>query len=315
MKTLAFELVPVDGLQNDELKEMANLYAEKCQKAAQQTIRDAATAGTALNEMKDRVPHGEWRAWLGSNFDYSYRTAWSYMTLAANVKRFTFEPESIREAMKLISEQPADDSDQSPIVPRTERKTGQVKVEKPSVMPTDEDPHAHHEADLDPNPAQKTSTKHSTATAKVKEADRPAPMPVTPEIVEDQAESVGYDRQAWDDLPEQKTLSDFSLDEIFEFIADVAEGDVKNIVKRLRKLADKLDPPAVGAPNLEAVQEWAHTNGYTDFDADKFFNHYTLSGWKYGKAKTPIKDWKRAAANAYSGGNGWAVDGANRLPF
>jgi hypothetical protein len=86
-------------------------------------------------------------------------------------------------------------------------------------------------------------------------------------------------------------------------------------VRRIRKELDKFDPPAIGAPSIEAVHEWASSEGIRDFDAEKFFNHYSLSGWKYGKAKTPIKDWRRAAANAYGGGKGWAVDGANRLPF
>jgi hypothetical protein len=85
--------------------------------------------------------------------------------------------------------------------------------------------------------------------------------------------------------------------------------------KRLRKLADKLDPPSVGAPSIEAVEAWATENGLPDFDVEKFYNHYELAAWKYGKAKTPIKDWKRAALNAYASGKGWAVDGANRLPF
>jgi hypothetical protein len=63
------------------------------------------------------------------------------------------------------------------------------------------------------------------------------------------------------------------------------------------------------------VEAWATENGLPDFDVEKFFNHYELAAWKYGKAKTPIKDWKRAALNAYASGKGWAVDGANRLPF
>jgi hypothetical protein len=108
----------------------------------------------------------------------------------------------------------------------------------------------------------------------------------------------------------------------FDTIIEIAIGKLsdsddqrKQAARRLRKLADKLDPPAVGAPNLEAVQEWAESRGLKDFDSEKFFAHYALANWKYGKAKTPIKDWKLAAINAYGRGSGWAVDGSNSLPF
>jgi hypothetical protein len=118
-------------------------------------------------------------------------------------------------------------------------------------------------------------------------------------------------------VDEPKQWPDVSLEDLITGVIKKLEHDKqkKAAAKTLRKLADSLDPPAIGAPSIEAVQEWAQQRGISDFDADKFFAHYALAGWKYGKAKTPIKDWKLAAINAYSGGKGWAVDGANRLPF
>jgi hypothetical protein len=306
MKNQAFELASIDGLDDDQLKEMANLFAEKCQKAAQQTIRDAAVAGNALNVMKSRIPHGQWVGWLGANFDYSRQTAVAYMTLAANVKRFTFEPTSIREALRMIAEQPADVAE-SAIVPRAERKTGRVEVEKVGHTVGQADK-PRPEKDDDLNPAPRTNTKHSAATVKAKEADRPAPQVVTPEFVEEETGP--------NDAVESYLQVVSPVQIVRDTLTRISDDALRlKEVRRIRKELDKFDPPDIGAPSIEAVHEWASSEGIHDFDAEKFFNHYALAGWKYGKAKTPIKDWRRAAVNAYGGGKGWAVDGANRLPF
>jgi hypothetical protein len=210
--------------------------------------------------------------------------------------------------MRVIADQ-QEDMAESAIVPRVERKTGRVEVSEvgQAVGQAESNSSAtltsSPEKDDDPNPASKTNTHHSPATAKAKEADRAVPMAVTPVIVEEPAV-----------FPERIFLSDFSVAEMLQYLKASAD-DAKKRAKELRKAADELDPPAIGAPSIEAVREWASSEGIRDFDAEKFFNHYSLAGWKYGKAKTPIKDWRRAAANAYSGGKGWAVDGANRLPF
>jgi hypothetical protein len=160
-------------------------------------------------------------------------------------------------------------------------------------------------------PEPKTNTQHSPATTKAKEADRAVPMAVTPVIVEEQVSKEEAEEQIVETWVKETGFHDSVLRvaELSTRLTDKARAKV------LRTIADKFDPPAVGAPSIEAVQEWASSEGIRDFDAEKFFNHYALAGWKYGKAKTPIKDWRRAAANAYSGGKGWAVDGANRLPF
>ena len=133
------------GLSDDELKLMANTYGEKCQQAAKKTVEDAITAGTALLVMRERVPHGEWSKWLASNWDYTRQTAQTYLTLAVNVKRFTNRtPDSIREAMRVIADQQADEADQPEVVPRSERKTGRVAVEKPGQTAVQPD----HSADV-----------------------------------------------------------------------------------------------------------------------------------------------------------------------
>lgn len=39
---------------------------------------------------------------------------------------------------------------------------------------------------------------------------------------------------------------------------------------------------------------------YSKIFAEKFIGHYTLTNWKYGKAKVPIKNWKLALTNSWN---------------
>ena len=241
--------------------------------------------GRLLTAAKKKVAHGEWENWLTDTFQgrLKLRTAQLWMSKAQKVALL--------------------DSDEKPhIVPRAERKTGRVKVTE-SNHPESSD--SSPERDPDPNPAPKTNTLHKPATAKAKEANRLVPAAVTPEIVDDVAEIL---QSPWIKVEE-------SLCTIAEEWQLLGQKERKQLAKKLKKLHEQIDPPTVGAPSIEAVEAWATENRFSDFDADKFFNHYELAGWKYGKAKTPIKDWQRAAANAYANGKGWAVNGANRLPF
>jgi hypothetical protein len=241
--------------------------------------------GRLLTAAKKKVAHGEWENWLTDTFHgrLPFRTAQRWMATAKAPEVALLKP------------------DKADHVPRAERKTGRVKVEQAANQSAGVTEKGDtRPVDDDPNPAPKTNTKHSPANAKAKEADRLVPAAVTPVFVD-----------------EPKQWPDVSLEDLITGVIRKLEHDKqkKAAAKTLRKLADSLDPPTIGAPSIEAVQEWAQERGIRDFDADKFFAHYALAGWKYGKAKTPIKDWKLAAINAYASGKGWAVDGANRLPF
>lgn len=270
------------GLTEEELKQMANTFGEKCQQAAKKTVEDAITAGTALLAMRSRVQDGDWLKWLGSNWNYTRQTAQTYVTLAVNVKRFTSRtPDSIREAMRLIVDQKSEEDKQQE-TPRSERKTGRVEVVK-----SEPDEPGQQSVQPDENavpPEPKTNTKHSKETARVKEADRPAPMKVTPEII-DEPEREDID---------PKTLSDFGLDEIFEFIETVAAQDEKAFAKKLRKLADKLDPPTKFVkPTVEEVAAYCHEQGYTSVDAEDFVAYYGSQGWKKSNGQK-LTDWRGA---------------------
>ena len=292
---MSYDLAPVEGLETEQLMEMANLFAEKCQVSAQVTIRNAAISGNALNIMKTRIPHGEWVSWLVVNWDLSRQTAMSYMTLAANVKRFTFEPTSIRDALRLITEQPGE-SAEDPIVPRANRKNGQVEVTKVGqqfVQPESEDgPDSTFTPDDDPNPAPKSNTRHSKGTRKAKEAERAVPGIVSPAILMENDSEGGQIIETFSDLPEKTTLSDFTLDDIFEFLNSVAGGNAKEIAKRLRDIANEIDPPRkFRSPDLNECIEFFSDKGSDQ--GETFFDFYESKGWLVGKVS--MKKWQAAA--------------------
>jgi hypothetical protein len=132
---------------------------------------------------------------------------------------------------------------ESAIVPRSERKTGRVAVEKPGQTAVQPDHPADASKMVDENavpPAPKTNTHHSPATAKAKEADRAVPMAVTPVFVEEQ-EQVKAD-------PMQEWIRSHSFSDLIAAVVDQLEGDdaKQKAAKELRKLADTLDPPKEG---------------------------------------------------------------------
>jgi hypothetical protein len=77
-----YELLTVHGLEEDELDEGANHFAEKAVEAFKTSLIAACQAGNFLNEMKSRTPHGQWMAKLRARFNYSHQTAATYMHLA-----------------------------------------------------------------------------------------------------------------------------------------------------------------------------------------------------------------------------------------
>ena len=271
--------------------------AEESAWAIESTDKKIARLAELLKQQKAALGHGNWLPWVKATFGDSDAAVWK-------VQRWMRGRSNNAPAhyLELDDEEEPQEKPDPVVTPRAERKTGRVEVVKPEVEPVSKT----DELDENAVPQEpKTNTKHSKATAKAKEADRPVPAIVTPEIVDD----VKYDRQAWDDLPEQKTLSDFSIDEIFEFIQGVAECDATAIAKRLRKLADELDPPTKFVkPDLDQCLEF-----FQSLDSDQgeqFYDFYASKGWIVGKV--PMKDWKAAGRRwirenekgTFSNGNG-----------
>ncbi|HQZ69031.1 MAG TPA: hypothetical protein PLY87_28285, partial [Planctomycetaceae bacterium] len=132
------------------------------------------------------------------------------------------DAKSIRLALRMISEENAEPEQET--APRSERKSGQVEVVEPDDEPDD-----------DPTPDPPTIRKTAKGSKKVKEADKPKTAAITPEIIDEPKES----------FPEETTLSDFSEQQILDFLVATAD-EPKPRAKRLRKVADRLDPPGDG---------------------------------------------------------------------
>jgi hypothetical protein len=277
MKT---QMIDLSKLELATLAEMANDAAEQAEKNATLTVQKAMDAGRYLLAAKEQCEHGTWAAWIGVNWNYSQESARRYMTIASNSTRVwnLKDARSVREALRMISEDRAEDA--PIIVPRVERKAGRVEVQEvgQTVVQAEE---VKPEKDDDPNPAPKTNTKHTPATAKAKEADRPAPMVVTPVIVDEPLIEL-----------EEKTLADWSVVELLTFLKSSAD-DPKKRARELRKAADELDPPTKFVkPTVEDVAEYCQQRK-NNIDAEMFVAHYAANGWKLANGNK-LNDWKSA---------------------
>jgi hypothetical protein len=293
----------------ETLAEMANEAAEQAENNAKATVQRAMDAGRFLNAAKEQCQYGTWLAWLGANWNYKHATASAYMQIAnfqhaGNLK----DAKSIREALRMIGEEKEDqqsDVVESAIVPRAERKTGRVEVEKVGQPIVQADP-PKPEKDDDPNPAPTTNTKHTPATAKAKEADRPAPMTITPVIIEEPAT-----------VPDEPTLADWPVSEIIGFLKSSAD-DPKKRARELRKAADELDPPTKFVkPTVEDVAEYCQQRK-NNIDAEMFVAHYAANGWKLANGNK-LNDWKSAVItwekrnDSGSQQSGRAIAGTGRI--
>ncbi len=302
MKT---QMISFEGMALETLAEAANDAGEQVEKHAKSAVSIAITAGRALTAAKSQVPHGEWLGWLGKNWNYSQQTASNYIQIAnyQHAGNLT-DAKSIREALRMMSDE-KQEVVESAIVPRAERKTGRVEVQEvgqtvvqaEEVKPTKDD---------DPNPAPKTNTKHTPATAKAKEADRPAPMTITPVIIEEPPT-----------VPDEPTLADWSVVELLTFLKSSAD-DPKKRARELRKAADELDPPTKFVkPTVEDVAEYCQQRK-NNIDAEMFVAHYAANGWKLANGNK-LNDWKSAVItwekrnDSGSQQSGRAIAGTGRI--
>jgi hypothetical protein len=260
----------IDTKQIDLHFEKANMAAEQAEKNAKITVSMAITAGTELNAAKSSIPHGEWLKYLGKNWNYSQQTASRYMAIASKLLTMSNlnDAETVNDALRMIA---AEKAAKEPVTaPRSERKSGQVEVVEPETEPDD-----------DPTPDPPTNRKTAKGSEKVKEADKPKTAAITPELI-DEPEEV---------LPEERTLSDWSETQILDFLVATAD-EPKPRAKRLRKVADKLDPPTKFVkPDLEEVS--AYFAELKAVDPDSFFDFYESKGWLVGKVS--MKDWRASA--------------------
>jgi hypothetical protein len=253
--------------------------AEESAWAIESTDKKLARLAELLKQQKGALGHGKWLPWIRETFGDSDSAIWK-------VQRWMRGKSNNAPAHYLDLGEDQPDVAESAIVPRAERKTGRVEVEKVGQPIVQADP-PKPEKDDDPNPAPKTNTKHSPVTAKAKEADRPAPQIVTPVIVEE---------------PEAtKEPEDPFRYCTFDTIIEIAIGKLsdsddqrKQAARRLRKLADKLDPPKPSSkfqrPDLDECLEFFQEHDSNQ--GETFFDFYESKGWLVGKVS--MKNWQAA---------------------
>ncbi|MCR5697728.1 MAG: DUF6291 domain-containing protein [Marinilabiliaceae bacterium] len=75
---------------------------------------------------------------------------------------------------------------------------------------------------------------------------------------------------------------------------DKKESEPEKTIKRFQK------------PTVEQLEAYAAEQGYTTFDAKKFYYYYESVGWVVSKGK-PMKDWKAAVKNWVSNDKKWNI--------
>ena len=287
------ELKQLDGIALETLAEMANEAGEQVEKQARNAVVSAVAAGNALEAAKKSVPHGEWLSWLGKNWNYSQQTASRYMAVSLHFATIGTlkDAKNVNDALRIISEHKEAET------PRDERKTGRVEVVTRPAEPVGQqvvqaEKQTQAKADENAVAAEpKTNTYHRPETAKAQVSRRPAPTTITPEIVEEPAET------KQDDDPFRYC----TFDSIIEIaIGKLSERDDqrKQAAKKLRKLADKLDPPTKFVPptieEVEAYCKERRAQGKpNDVDAEAFIAHYEKQKWKQSNG-LKLENWRAA---------------------
>lgn len=249
---------------------------EMASRGAAMAVSGAITAGTKLLEVKAMLPHGELTGWIRKNVSWNYDTAVRYMRIASNLARVPDlkDAKSIRLALRMISEENAEPEQET--APRSERKSGQVEVVEP-----DEPGQTDVQPDDDPTPDPPTQRKTAKGSEKKPESSKPKTQPITPEIIDEPKEL----------FPEERSLSDWSETQILDYLVATAD-EPKPRAKRLRKTADRLDPPTKFVkPELDEVALYFMELKATD--PDSFFDFYESKGWLVGKVS--MKDWRASA--------------------
>ena len=177
----------LSGLSLEILANEANLMAEDAVLHMMKGAQSAWKSGQYLLAAKTQVPHGQWRAWLGANFDREARTATRYMEIATAFP--TLESLngvlSVRQALRLIASDKADDAIEIQPIP--------VSEPEPELAEIVDEPQDIEEPEQEPQ-ARPTVRKVSAESRKVPEAQKPKTPEITPVLVEEADEMVLYHR-------------------------------------------------------------------------------------------------------------------------
>ncbi len=97
-----------------QLAEQITCEHALAREAARSALEHARVAGELLLQAKEQVAHGEWLPWLGTNFEFSERTAQGYMRLSRQWPELEAKAQrvadlSVREALHLLAEPSVED--------------------------------------------------------------------------------------------------------------------------------------------------------------------------------------------------------------
>jgi hypothetical protein len=273
--------------------------AEESAWAIESTDKKIERLKELLTQQKAALGYGKWLPWVRETFGDSDAAIWK-------VQRWMRGRSNNAPAHYL--DLPENGTEQ-PIVPRAERKTGRVEVQEAGQTVVQADHSVDVSKMVDENAVKaepKTNTKHTPATTKAKEADRPAPMTITPVIIEEPPT-----------VPDEPSLADWSVVELLTFLKSSAD-DPKKRARELRKAADELDPPTKFVkPTVEDVAEYCQQRK-NNIDAEMFVAHYAANGWKLANGNK-LNDWKSAVItwekrnDSGSQQSGRAIAGTGRI--
>ena len=177
----------LSGLSLEMLANEANLMAEDAVLYMMKGAQSAWKSGQYLLAAKTQVPHGQWRAWLGANFDREARTATRYMEIATAFP--TLESLngvlSVRQALRLIAADKADDTIEIQPIP-----VGEPEPELVEIVDESDD---IEEPEQEPQ-ERPTIRKVSAEARKIPEAKKPKTPEITPVLVPEADEMVLYHR-------------------------------------------------------------------------------------------------------------------------
>ena len=313
------DLTTFDDVSIEALTIAAQAAFEECENVFQlvdKKWKQLEYFGKILTAAKRKVPHGQWTQWLETTFDgrLPYRTAhrWieeSNLPHVADLRRQENRERNKRNGAGVTvvesTSQPGQTGVQADTTQSDQGGSGPTGEERQT---------ANQSLNSGSTPgAATTQRKTAKGSKKTPEAERTPTQPVVPEIVDDPEDSVDAAESTG------RIITAFVIQcEIRQFLelkrqhtGGDSEKLKKALAKELRKEADNLDPPKQSIPTVEEVATYAESRGWKTFDAEKFWNHYELAGWKYGKAKTPLTKWHTAAAQAWDDGRGWASTTSN----
>lgn len=103
------KLISYADMQPDALAEIANDAAEQAEKHGRKSVQFAIVAGQSLAAAKQKIPHGEWLAWLKTNWNYTQQWGSRLIQVAnyahgRNLEDFA----SVKQVLREIGEESAE---------------------------------------------------------------------------------------------------------------------------------------------------------------------------------------------------------------